>query len=109
MTAYERADARMRKTTYKGLSDSERRYIKAVEAQRQFDKELSRFYRTAPRTVSGAVDWENMDEKTLDYFDHIYKGNEKALAKISKMEAAGIDGDRVKSIFLQLNTHSVCF
>ena len=108
MTAYERADARMRKTTYKGLTDAERRYIKAEEQRRQYEKELDRFYRNAPR-INGAVDWQSMDVETLDYYDHIYKAHEKALAKLSKMEDAGIDGDRVKNIFMQINTHSASF
>lgn len=41
--------------------------------------------------------------------NHIYKEHEKALAKLAKMEVAGIDGDRVKSIFRQINTHSASF
>ena len=108
MTAYERADAKMRKTTYKGLTATEKKYIKAEESRRQYEKELDRFYRNAPR-INGVVDWSSMDEKTLDYFDHIFKGHEKALAKLSKMEDAGIDGDRVKNIFCQINTHSANF
>lgn len=108
MTAYERADVRMRKITYKGLTDAEKKYIKAEELRRQYEKELDRFYRTAPR-INGAVDWDSLDEKTLDCFDHIYKAHEKALAKLSIMEDAGIDGDRAKSIFCQLNTHSASF
>ena len=109
MTAYERADARMRKTTYKGLTEAEKKYIKVEERRRQYAKELDRFYRTAPRTEAGAVDWDALDEKTLDYFDALYKNEEQARAKLSRMEESGIDGDRVKNIFLQINTHSASF
>lgn len=99
-----------KKVRYDGLSKDEVTYIKTVKKQEQFSKELDDFYKIAKRNNLGAIDWDSMDETELDYFDYVYKNNEKLLKKISKLEDTKIqDTDRVLSVFLQLNTNSQSF
>lgn len=95
-----------KKVRYDGLSKEEIKYIKLTKEQNQMDKELNRFYRETKRNENGAIDWINLSEEELDYFDIIYKNNEKLLKKISKLSDTIQDTDKVLNIFLQLNTHS---
>ena len=108
MTAYEKADARMRKKNYKGLTDKQRRYIKALEKHRQCEKELSHFYRTAKRNQYGAVDFQNISDVELDLFEHLNRENEKALKSMERLEEQ-IDAEHTVEIFKQQNIHSACF
>ena len=105
---YAKADAAMRKTTYKGLDAVQKQYIKAYQAHCSLDNSLSYFSRTAERAPTGAVDFAHMDDATLDYFDYIYKGNERALATMSRLSEI-IDEDKTMQIFRQINTHSASF
>lgn len=98
-----------KKVRYDSLSKDEIKYIKTVNQQEQFSKELDDFYKVAKRNENGAIDWNNMNEEQLEYFDYIYKSNEKLLKKINKLEDIIIDTDRVLHAFLQLNIHSQSF
>jgi hypothetical protein len=99
-----------KKVRYDGLLKDEVTYIKTVKKQEQSSKDLDNFYKTVKRNEVGAIDWDGMDETQLDYFDYIYKSNEKLLKKINKLEDTKIkDTDKVLNIFLQLNTNSQSF
>jgi len=98
-----------KRVRYDNLSKDEIKYIKTIKQQEQFSKELDDFYKVAKRNDIGAVDWDNMNEEQLEYFDYIYKNNEKSLKKINKLEDIIIDTDRVLHAFLQLNIHSQSF
>lgn len=103
-----KADRKMHKTTYKGLTPEQKRYIKAKEKYHQFDKELSKFWRDCKRTENGQCDFEHMNEQELDYFDHIYKGAEKARKQMERLSKI-IDVESTENIFMQMNVHSYSF
>ena len=105
---FARADNKLRKTTYKGLTPEQKRYIKAKEKYHQFDKELSKFWRDCKRTENGQCDFEHMNEQELDYFDHIYKGAEKARKQMEKLSEI-VDVESTENIFMQMNVHSYSF
>lgn len=106
---YQRAFTKQLKTIYKGLTPKQKRYVKAEEERRITDKGLNDFYARAPRSLSGAVDWESLTEQQLDYFEQINKRHEKAIKTMSRLEDNGLDGDNTLKIFMQLNTHSMSF
>jgi hypothetical protein len=105
---FQKADNRMRKISYKGLTPDQVKYIKALERFRQLDKELSEFWITCKRDKNRAADFQNMTEEELNLFDMIYNGHEKARKKMEKC-AEKIDVEKTESIFMQLNTHSYSF
>ncbi|MCL2837630.1 MAG: hypothetical protein FWE04_00975 [Oscillospiraceae bacterium] len=81
----------LKKDTYKGLTENEKKIVRLVKRKRHNDKEMNRFWRNAPRLKNGAVDWDSLDENTLKYFEHIYK-IEKSLNKaLSKFPDKNID------------------
>lgn len=106
---YQRAFRKQQKTTYKGLTPEQKRYVKAEEERRQTDKALNDFYAHAPRLFNCAVDWNLLTEQDKDYFEQIYKRHEKAIKTMSRLESNGLDGDYTLNLFLQLNNHSVSF
>lgn len=105
---FAKADSKLHKITYKGLTPEQKRYIKAREKYKQFDKELSRFWRNCKRTENGQCDFEHMSEQELDYFDYIYKGAEKARKQMEKLSEI-VDVESTESIFMQMNVHSYSF
>lgn len=105
---YEKAHRKQQKVSYKNLSDNETKYIKAKQRFEQLEKGLSFFYSHCKRKENGAVDFENMSESDLDFFEEMNKEREKALRIMSKLEDV-IDVDRALTIFLQTNTHSMSF
>lgn len=100
---------RQRKTSYKRLTSDQKKYIKAWERMEQFDKDLSRFWSTAPRLENHSVDWSSMDENQLDYFHYLDKEKSKAMRTMSKLEDAGLDTMLAFSVFAQLNLHGTSF
>jgi hypothetical protein len=96
------------KTTYKGLTEQEVKYVKTVRQHQQIEKDLNYFYATCKRTETGQVDWDSMDDKELDYFDYIYKLSERLYKRKSNMEEK-FDGDKVMKSFLQINNRSISF
>lgn len=106
---YQKAFRKQQKTTYKGLTPTQRRYAKAEEERRITDKGLADFYAHAPRSINGAVDWNALTEQQLDYFDEINKRHERAIKTMSQLEDNGLDGDYVLNIFMQINTRSMSF
>lgn len=106
--AYEKAFRKQLKTSYKGLSDNQRNYVKAKELFEQMDKGLSDFYTHCKRTAMGAADFQNMSEQELDLFEHLNKQKEKAMRTMSRLEDV-IDVDLTLNIFRQINTHSMSF
>lgn len=105
---YQRAFLKQRKKSYRGLTEEQKKYIKAKEFYDLADKELIRFYSTKKRKENGSVDFENMDEYELDLFELLNKQKEKAYKTMDKLESV-IDVDCTLSIFLQINTHSMSF
>lgn len=106
--AYQRAFNKQQKKSYKGLTEEQKKYIKAKEYYDLADKELNRFYSTCKRKESGSVDFENMEESELDLFEHLNKTKDKAYKTMSKISEI-IDTDYTLNIFMQLNTHSMSF
>lgn len=97
-----------KRKSYKGLTDEEKKYIQLKEKFDIIDKDYNNFYKTAPRNHNGCVDWCQLSEKEMNYFDYLYKQHEKMLSKMSNLEDA-IDVDYALNIFLQINTHSQSF
>lgn len=106
--AYNKAFQRQQKTSYKGLDDNQKKYVKAKEKFEQMDKALNDFYAKAKRTHSGAVDFLSMNDDELNAFEYWNKEKEKSMRTMDKLENI-IDVDRTLNIFLQINTHSMSF
>lgn len=106
---YAKTCQKLNKKRYKGLTAEQKAYIKAKEAFEQSEKALSAFWRTAPRSSTGAVNWDKMTELELDYFDEIHKKHEKNLKTMSKLEDNGLDVDYALNLFREINCNSVCF
>lgn len=106
---YQKAFRKQLKTTYKGLTPEQKRYMKAQEERQITDKALGDFYTHAPRTSNGAIDWNILTEQQLVYFEQINKRHEKAIKTISRLEDNGLDGDYTLKVFIQINTHSMSF
>jgi len=98
-----------KKVRYDGFTKEEINLIKAKGKADQFDKELSQFWSKAPRNSNGVVNWDAMTESELDYFEYIFKQNEMAINKMSKLEENGVDVDKTLNMFMMLNTGSVSF
>jgi hypothetical protein len=105
---YQKAFRKQQRKSYKGLTEEQKKYIKAKEFYELADKELNRFYSTAKRKDNGNVDFENMEEHDLDLFEHLNKSKDKAFRVMSKLEDI-IDIDYTLNMFLQINTHSMSF
>ena len=63
---------RMHKTSYVGLSNIEYRYIKLIERKEQEERALygpNGFFSTAPRYISGNVNFDILGKKELDNFE----------------------------------------
>ena len=97
-----------KKINYGGFNELEIKYIKTVKDYEQTSRELDNFYAICKRKPTNQVDWDNMSEEDLDYFDYIYKKSEKLLKRKSKLEEK-VNGDKVMEIFVQLNINSVSF
>lgn len=106
--AYQRAFSKQQKKSYKGLTEEQRKYIKAKESYDLADKELNRFYSTVKRKESGSVDFDNMEEANLDLFEYLNKMQNKAYKTMNKL-ANIIDVDYTFNVYLQINTHSMSF
>lgn len=106
---YAKTFQKLNKKRYKGLTDERKKYIKAKEAYEQSEKAMNDFWRTAPRSESGAVDWKSMTDSQLDCFEEINKTHEKNIKRISKIEENGIDVEYTLNLFRELNCNSVCF
>lgn len=102
---------RQNKPTYKYLTDTQRKIVKAVERQRQTDKDMSKFYVIAtkkyPLHAHGGINFEIMSTDELDCFDRIYKAHERACKALHKFNDCEIDG--AMNIFTQTNLHSTSF
>lgn len=98
-----------KKIRYDGFSKDEITYLKTKDKYEQFERELNMFWKEAPRNENGAVDWDNMNDETLDYFEYINKQHEKLLNKMSKLEDKGIKVDSLLDMFNQLNCNSVSY
>ena len=106
--AYQKAFQRQQKKSYRLLNEKQKKYIKAKEKFEQMDKGLNDFYSSANRLSKGAVDFQNMTEDRLDYFNWLNKEKQKAMNVMDKLEKE-IDVDYTLNIFLQINTHSMSF
>lgn len=106
---YQKAFRSQLKTTYKGLTPEQKRYVKAEEERRITDKGLNDFYAHAPRSHNGAVNWQALSEQQLDYFEQTNKRHERAIKTMSKLEDNGLDGEYTLEVFRQLNTRSASF
>lgn len=78
---YVKTCQKLNKKRYKGLTDRQKKYIKAREAYEQSERAMDDFWRTAPRSGSGAVGWESMTDSQLDYFEEINKNHERNTKK----------------------------
>lgn len=105
---YQKAYRKQQKKSYRGLTDNQRKYIKARERWDQMDKALSSFYSQAKRTETGVVDFEHMTDNELDTFDFWNKEKEKAMRTMDKLENI-IDVNYTLNVFLQINMHSMSF
>lgn len=106
---YAKTCQKLNKKRYKGLTDEQKKYIKAKEAYEQSEKDMNRFWRTAPRSKTGAVDWGRMADAEIEYFDYISKKREKNQKRLSKLEDSGIDVEYTLNLFRELNCNSICF
>lgn len=106
--AYQKAFRKQQKKSYKGLTEEQRKYIKAKETYEMAEKELNRFYSTANRKENGNVDFENMSELDLDLFEHLNKTKEKAFKTMDRLENI-VDVEYTLNMFLQINTHSMSY
>lgn len=106
---YAKTCQKLNKKRYKGLTDEQRRYIKAKEACEQSEKDMNEFWKFAPRSESGSVDWNRMSDSQLDYFEEINKTHKRNIKRISKLEENGIDVEYTLNLFRELNCNSVCF
>ena len=98
-----------KRVRYDGLTPDQTKYIKAINAKKQADKDMNSFWLYAPRNESGSVDWNAMSEDELDNFEYINKKCESLSKKVLKLEHTGIDIDRTLDFFTQLNCHSVSY
>ena len=105
---YQKAYRKQQKTTYKGLTTEQKRYIKAKERYTEMDKALAWFYSRCKRTETGAVDWNVLTEREIDDFEFWNKEKDKAYRQMSRL-AEVIDTDLAETVFLQINTHSASF
>lgn len=105
---YQKAFKKQQKTSFANLDEKQIKYIKAKLRFEQLDKALTYFYSHCLRLENGAVDWNNLSNKELDYFEYVNKEKEKALRKMSKLEEQ-IDVEYTLTVFLQTNTHSMSF
>lgn len=105
---YQKAFRKQQKKLYRGLTDNQRKYIKAKERKDQMDKALTSFYSQAQRTETGAVDFEHMTYNELDIFDFWNKEKEKAMRTMNRLENI-IDVNYTLNVFQQINTHSMSF
>lgn len=105
---YQKAFRKQQKKSYKGLTDNQRKYIKAKERVEQMDKALTSFYSHSKRTETGAVDFDCLTDKELDVFDYWNKEKEKAMRAMNKLESI-IDVNYTLNVFIQINTHSMSF
>lgn len=96
-----------KKVRYDGFTKDEVILIKTQKQYEQVQKELSKFWSTAPRTESNQVNWDAIDINILDYFEYIQKQSEKLLKKISKLEDKGLEIDKIMNMFMMLNCNSV--
>lgn len=105
----EKVQTRYNKTSYKGLTTEQKKYIKAYELYQQTDKELADFYKYAKRNNNGGIDFDNMDESDLDLFELLNKKHDKAFKTMSILEDNGLNADEVLSLHKTYNTYSVSF
>lgn len=105
---YQKAFRKQQKTSYKGLDENQRKYIKAKERFEQMDKSLNYFYSNCKRTELGAVDWGSLSEEELNNFEFENKEKDKALAIMSELETV-IDVEYTLNVFMQINIHSMSF
>lgn len=106
---YEKTCQKLNKKRYNGLTDEQKKYIKAKEACEQSEKAMNDFWKNAPRSKYGAVDWKNMTDSQIDYFEQINKNHERNIKRISKLEESGIDIEYTLNLFRELNCNSVSF
>ena len=106
--AYQRALKKQQKTLYKGLSNEQKKYVKAWETFLQMERELINFFARCKRKASGEVDWSSLTEEELDLYEWQNKSKDKALSIMSKLEDI-IDTNYTLNVFRQINTHSMSF
>ena len=106
---------RQLKSSYKGLTELERKFIKTNERLERADKDLNGkngFYATCPR-LNGAVNWSVMSESELDYFELVnkkYESARKSLDKIiEKNNLSEFDQQKIFRSYKQQNCHSASF
>jgi hypothetical protein len=98
-----------KKVRYDSFTPDEVKLIKAKKQYTQIERELNRFWATAPRLENNNVDWNNIDEQTLNYFEYINKQSEKLIKRISKLEDKGLDSDKIMNMFMLLNINSISY
>lgn len=106
---YVKTYKKLNRKRYKGLTDEQKKYIKAKEAYEQSEKDMNDFWKIAPRSETGAVDWNKLTKEQLDYFDELSKRHRRNIKKVSKLEDSGIDIEYTLLLFRELNCNSVCF
>lgn len=104
----EKVARRQLKKRYKGLDSKQKQYIKAKEKFEILEKDLASFYLSAKRLSSGAVDFKNMTESELDYFEWLNREKTKAMRAMERLEKQ-IDVDFTLNYFREINLHSESF
>lgn len=85
----QRAHKKSLKKIYKHLTPRQKMIVKCRESYDLADRELygySGFYAKAPRKSNGAVDWESLDERTLDWVERAHKKIDKYNSLCSEHE-----------------------
>lgn len=98
-----------KKVRYDGLTKEQIKYIKTKQEYDNIEKSMNDFWRYAPRLKNNQVNWDNMTEQELGYFEYINGKQEKLFIRLNKLEEDGLDVDTTMNMFMMLNINSVSF
>ena len=99
----EKAAQRQRKPNYKYLSEEQKKIVKLWERKEQYNKDLDRFWRIAPRNENGAVAWDKLDSIERENFDYTIKKLERTNKSLGKYTNEKID--EAVDAFIKTNLH----
>ena len=82
------------------MNPKETKDLKNIEKYDDLDRQLNGYngyYKNLPKKSNGVIDWENLDDDTLDSFDYVYKGFEKVSKIVNNFSDNYIDSLKNKA------------